>query len=165
MNVLSMFKDIRVFVLDIDGVLTDGSLYITESGDLLRSMNVKDGYALYQTIKKGYRIVIISGGKSESSKIRLEKLGITDVYLGVEDKKVLLEELIQQNNWKKEELLYMGDDIPDIAPMSLCALPVCPNDAAPEVKESSKYISPVVGGRGCVRDVIEKVLKLNNDWG
>ena len=164
MNTLELFAPIRVFVLDVDGVLTDGMLHSTEEGHMLRTMNIKDGYALQAAIKKGYMIWIISGGKSEAVRIRLNRLGITDVYLDVVNKKQRLQQLMAQYNVTTETMLYMGDDIPDYAVMQLCGLPCCPADAVDEIKQISKYTSPKKGGDGCVRDVIEKVMKLNGDW-
>ncbi|MBC7552556.1 MAG: HAD-IA family hydrolase [Taibaiella sp.] len=164
MNLLELFAPVRTFVFDVDGVLTDGNLMLTEDGHMLRSMNIKDGYAMQLAIKKGYKVLIISGGKSEAVKLRLNRLGIQDVHIGIESKKELLHELTASTSTAMETVLYMGDDIPDYAVMQLCGLPCCPADAAPEIKQVSKYISPYNGGRGCVRDVIEKVLKLNGDW-
>lgn len=164
MNVLELFEPIRTFVFDIDGVMTDGNLLVTESGDLLRRMNIRDGYATELAVKKGYNVWIISGGKQEAPILRLKKLGVTEAHFAVPDKKVLLQQLFSKYNINPAQALYMGDDIPDYAVMQLCGLPTCPNDAAPEIKSVSKYISPYIGGAGCVRDVIEKVLKLNGDW-
>lgn len=164
MNILELFSPIRVFVFDADGVLTDGSLLATEDGHLLRRMNIKDGYALQLAIKKGYKVWVISGGKSEAVRARLNKLGITDVHIGIESKKEMLQEIITASNTDRSHILYMGDDIPDYAAMQLCGLPCCPGDAVAEIKHISRYISHANGGEGCVRDVIEKVLKLNGDW-
>jgi 3-deoxy-D-manno-octulosonate 8-phosphate phosphatase (KDO 8-P phosphatase) len=164
MNVLELFAPIRVFVFDVDGVMTDGHLLATEDGHLLRRMSIKDGYAMQLAIKKGYKIWIISGGKSEAVRARLNKLGITDVHIGIESKKELLQEIAAEANIPYEHMLYMGDDIPDYAAMQLCGLPCCPADAVPEIKGVAKYISPRNGGDACVRDVIEKVLKLNGHW-
>jgi 3-deoxy-D-manno-octulosonate 8-phosphate phosphatase (KDO 8-P phosphatase) len=164
MNLLELFEPIKVFVFDVDGVLTDGSLLLSEDGAMLRSMNIKDGYAMQLAIKKGYKIWIISGGNSQAVKHRLEKLGLTDVHIAVQNKKRLLQELIIAQNIPSESILYMGDDIPDLEVMQLCALPCCPADAVPEIIQCSKYISPFAGGKGAVRDVIEKVLKLNRHW-
>ncbi|MBC8033086.1 MAG: HAD-IIIA family hydrolase [Chitinophagaceae bacterium] len=164
MNLLERFKSIRTFVFDVDGVLTNGSIWITDDGGMLRQMNVKDGYALQLAVKKGYRIAIISGGTSYTVKIRMERLGINDVYLDVHDKKQKLTEYIDKHQLSPEEILFMGDDIPDYMAMQTVGLPCAPTDAVPEIKEVSRYISPVQGGQGCVRDVIEKVLKLNNAW-
>lgn len=164
MNVLELFVPIRVFVFDVDGVLTDGNLLATEDGHLLRRMSIRDGYALQLAIKKGYKVWVISGGKSEAVRARLNKLGITDVHIGIESKKEILQEIIAASNTEYTQILYMGDDIPDYACMKIVGLPCCPHDAADEIRQISKYISPRKGGEGCVRDVVEKVLKLNGDW-
>lgn len=164
MNILADFKRIRLFVLDVDGVLTDGTLVVLNDGQMARTMNIKDGYALQLAIKKGYSILVISGGTSEAVKERLHKLGIMSVHMGVTDKKGLLEKFLSENEFKNTEVLYMGDDVPDVAPMKLAGLACCPADAATEVKNVSHYISYLDGGKGCVREIIEKVLLLNNHW-
>lgn len=164
MNILSRFKAIKTFVFDIDGVLTDGKLLILKGGQMARSMNIKDGYALQLAVKKGYRVVIISGGTSEESKERLQRLKVTDVFMQIENKQQFLTEYVNKSNLSWNEILFMGDDIPDYNCMLLAALACCPADAAPEIKLVSKYISVYKGGEGCVRDVIEKVLKLNGNW-
>ena len=164
MNVLESFKPIKTFVFDVDGVLTDSNLLILANGQMARQMNIKDGYALQLAIKKGYRVVVISGGTSEAVKERLNRLGVTDVFLPVENKKEKLLEYAELHQLKWEEVLFMGDDMPDFVSMQLTGLPCCPADAVPEIKQISKYISPVEGGQGCARDVIEKVLKLNGHW-
>jgi 3-deoxy-D-manno-octulosonate 8-phosphate phosphatase (KDO 8-P phosphatase) len=164
MNVLPVFKSIKTFVFDVDGVLTDGNILVLANGEQARQMNIKDGYALQLAIKKGYRVVVISGGTSIAVKERLNKLGVTDVFLPVENKKEKLLQYVQEQGLKWEETLFMGDDMPDLAAIQLTGLPCCPADAVTEIKQVSKYISPFNGGKGCVRDVIEKVLKLNGDW-
>jgi len=164
MNVLTSFKNIKTFVLDVDGVLTDGTLLLLDDGQMARRMNIKDGYALQLAIKKGYHILVISGGNSDAVKLRLQKLGVTEVFMGIADKKEVLLQYISKHSLKPAELLYMGDDIPDMVPMQIVGLPCCPADAVPEIKTIAQYISPANGGMGCVRDVIEKVLKLNDHW-
>ncbi len=164
MSVLENFKIIKTFVFDVDGVLTDGTLLILNDGQMARTMNIKDGYALQLAVKKGYRVVIISGGTSDAVQQRLEKLGIKDCFLKVDNKKEKLADYVTQHQLNWEEILFMGDDMPDYMPMQLTGLPCCPADAAPEIKQISRYISPVNGGMGCARDVIEKVLKLNGHW-
>src|SRR6202012_2669654 len=164
MNLLELFAPVRTFVFDVDGVLTDGSLVLTDEGHMLRSMNIKDGYAMQLAIKKGYKVWIISGAKSEAVRLRLNNLGINDVHIGIESKKEFLHEITLLSKTEYKNVLYMGDDIPDYAAMQVCGLPCCPNDAVAEIKQVAKYISPFNGGKGCVRDVIEKVLKLNGDW-
>ncbi len=157
-------NDITTFVFDVDGVLTNGSVQVTTDGDLIRTMSVKDGYALKQAVKAGYTVCIISGGKNEGVRTRLRELGITDIYLGIDDKVEQLDEFFDIYDIKAENVLYMGDDIPDMYPMKLIALPTCPQDAVPEVKEVSKYISHKNGGDGCARDVIEQVMKVQGKW-
>jgi 3-deoxy-D-manno-octulosonate 8-phosphate phosphatase (KDO 8-P phosphatase) len=164
MSVLKLFKSIKAFVFDVDGVLATEILVILQGGDMARNMNSKDGYALQLAVKKGYAVAIISGGSSEPVRQRLERLGVKDVFLGIHNKKEVLLNYAKKNNLKLEEMLYMGDDIPDYLVMNLVGLPCCPADAVQEIKQISKYISPVNGGRGCGRDVIEKVLKLNGHW-
>ena len=164
MNVLSLFKPITTFVLDVDGVLTDGSVLLLEDGQMARQMNIKDGYALQLAIKKGYRILVISGGDSPAVRSRLNRLGVMDVVLPVTDKTEVLQEYLTTHRISPEQVLFMGDDMPDLSAMQLAGLPACPADAVPEIMQISKYISPVAGGKGCVRDVIEKVLKLNGHW-
>jgi len=164
MNVLALFQPVKVFVFDIDGVLTNGQLLLSEDGAMLRSMNIKDGFALQWAVKQGYEIVVISGGRSEAAKCRLEKLGIEKVFIGVSDKLTLLRQLMTDNNWPAESILYMGDDIPDLDCLKVVGLATCPADAAPEVLKICPYVSPVKGGQGAVRDVLEKVLKLQGHW-
>jgi 3-deoxy-D-manno-octulosonate 8-phosphate phosphatase (KDO 8-P phosphatase) len=164
MNALALFKNIKLFVLDVDGVLTDGSLLLLSNGEMARSMNIKDGYALQLAIKKGYDILIISGGASEAVKTRLEKLGIQHIFLAVKNKHAVLAEFTATHNYTWPEVLYMGDDVPDVLPMQMVGLACAPADAVQEIKSTAHYISPIAGGKGCVRDVIEKVLKLNGDW-
>ena len=164
MNILAELKHIRAFVLDVDGVLTDGTLLLLDDGQMARTMHTRDGYALQLAVKKGYKILVISGGASEAVRIRLQKLGIKDVFMSVADKQKVLQQYISENNLQKQQVLYMGDDVPDVAPMRLAGLACCPADACTEVKNISHYISFLNGGKGCVREVIEKVMLLNNDW-
>jgi 3-deoxy-D-manno-octulosonate 8-phosphate phosphatase (KDO 8-P phosphatase) len=164
MNVLEHFQDINTFIFDVDGVLTDGSVLLLENGLQARRMNVKDGLALQMALKNGYKVIIVSGGSSEPIIHRLQYLGLTEINLGLKDKLKFLEAYVAQNNLRWQQILYMGDDLPDIPVLEKVGLPCCPADAAIEVRTISKYISSVNGGYGCVRDVIEKVLKLNDHW-
>jgi 3-deoxy-D-manno-octulosonate 8-phosphate phosphatase (KDO 8-P phosphatase) len=163
-NYKEYLNDITTFVFDVDGGFTDGSVMITESGDMLRSMNVKDGYALKTALLCGYRVCIITGGSSEGVRKRFEGLGVNDIHLGAHQKLEVFEGFLKKYNLTTDEILYMGDDLPDIPPMGQVALPCCPQNAVPEVKEASRYISHKDGGKGCVRDVIEQVLKVRGDW-
>lgn len=164
MNVLELFKKITTFIFDIDGVLTDGTVLVLENGLQARRMSIKDGFALQMAVKNGYDVVIVSGGNSLPVADRLQKLGIKNITMSVLDKKAFVEEYITTNKLNKEQVLYMGDDLPDIPAMSVVGLPCCPADAVHEVRDAATYISPINGGNACVRDVIEKVLKLNDHW-
>ncbi|WP_445731376.1 KdsC family phosphatase [Mariniflexile sp.] len=155
---------ITTFIFDVDGVLTDSSVLVTTTGELLRAMNIKDGFALKFALTAGYNMAIISAGTNEGVKLRLEGLGIKDVFLGAHDKITAFKEYISANNIKPEHVLYMGDDIADYAVMKVVGLPSCPQDAIPEIKGISKYISHKKGGKGAVRDVIEQVLKVQGKW-
>ncbi|WP_430907563.1 KdsC family phosphatase [Maribacter sp. 2-571] len=159
-----ILKDITTFVFDVDGVFTDGSLLITSEGEMLRKMSVKDGYALKTALDKGYNVCIISGGTNEGVRNRLEGLGVSDIFLGAHQKTVPLKAYMKENNITAKEILYMGDDIPDIPPLQMVALATCPQDAVPEVKAVCNYISHKNGGDSCVRDVITQVLKVRGDW-
>ncbi len=163
-NFKQKLRKISCFVFDVDGVLTDGSLILLQTGEQARTMNIRDGYALQLAVKKGYRIVIISGGKSEAVKTRLNGLGIEDVFLGIEDKISTLKQVISKYTLAVENILYMGDDVPDVAPMKLCGIASCPANAATEIKEISIYVSDKKGGEGCVRDVIEQTMRLQKKW-
>ena len=163
-NYKELLKNITTFIFDYDGVLTEGLVTLTEKGEPLRTANVRDGYALQLAVKKGYRIAVISGGKSKSMMHRLASLGITDVFLGVEHKVSVFEQYLAEHNINPNEVVYMGDDIPDYHVMKLAAVPACPADAAEEIRSISKYISHFNGGKGCVRDIIEQVLKLQQNW-
>jgi len=155
---------ITTFIFDVDGVLTDGTVIINTDGELLRTMNIKDGYALKTAVQQGFNVCIISGGKNEGVRKRLKGLGITDIYLGAHHKVDQLDEYMDIYDIKPENVLYMGDDIPDLPVMQLVGLPTCPQDAVAEIKEVSKYVSFKKGGKGCVRDVIEQVLKVQGKW-
>lgn len=156
--------NITTFVFDVDGVFTDGTLLITSDGEMLRKMSVKDGYALKTALQKGYNVCIITGGTNEGVRLRLAGLGVTAIYLGAHHKEEPLSEYLAKHGIAPKNVLYMGDDMPDIPPMKMVGLPTCPQDAIPEVKEVAKYISHRKGGNACVRDVIEQVLKAKGDW-
>lgn len=164
MSLLNQFTQVKCMIFDVDGVLTDGSLILLDDGQMARTMNTKDGYALQLAVKKGYIIAVISGGGNEGARQRLSKLGITDIYFDATDKQQVLAAYLQSKGLQPAEVLYMGDDIPDYASMKMAGLPCCPADAVPEIKNISKYIAGLGGGKGCVREVIEKVLKLNGQW-
>ncbi|MFA6949733.1 MAG: HAD-IIIA family hydrolase [Lentimicrobiaceae bacterium] len=157
-------KKLKTLIFDYDGVLTNGVVLITNSGDQLRTGHVKDGYALQLAVKTGLRVVVISGGFSESVKYRCQALNLTDVFLGIENKMAAFKEYVEHHKLNPDEVLYMGDDIPDYEVMKHVGMPVCPEDAAEEIKSISRYISNLKGGEGCVRDIIEQVLKVQGNW-
>ena len=163
-NVLKDFRLIHTFIFDVDGVLTNGEILITEKGDLLRKMNIRDGFALRRAMEEGFRVVILTGGNSKGVVDRLEALGIKDVISNAGNKLKYYEGLLDLYQLDEQGILYMGDDLPDYQVMRRVGFPCCPNDATAEIMEISKYISPFKGGEGCVRDVVEKVMKLKGAW-
>lgn len=162
------FKDklnaIKAFVLDVDGVLTDGSVILHESGEQVRRMNIKDGYALQLAVKKAYGVAVISGGRSEAVRTRFKALGVEDVYLGAANKLHVFENYMRGKSYTTEDILYMGDDIPDYDIMRRVGLPCCPADAAEQIRAVALYISKAKGGNACVREVIELVMKQQGNW-
>jgi 3-deoxy-D-manno-octulosonate 8-phosphate phosphatase (KDO 8-P phosphatase) len=164
-NVLAHFRHIHTFIFDVDGVLTNGQLLITEEGKMLRRMNVRDGYAMKKALDEGYNLVILTSGKSEGVFDRLRALGIEDIISHSKNKLSEYEKYLDAHPELDEDgILYLGDDIPDLEVMRRVGLPCCPSDGAPEIRAVSHYVSTFKGGEGCVRDVIEKVLKLNGLW-
>lgn len=163
-NYKEYLNQITTFVFDVDGVLTDGSIQISTQGELLRTMNMKDGYALKAAKQAGFTVCIISGGKNEGVRLRLRGLGLTDIYMGIDDKVEQMDEFFDIYSIRPDEVLYMGDDIPDYYAMQKIGLPCCPQDAVAEIKNISKYVSHKKGGKGCVRDVIEQVMKVQGKW-
>ncbi|HEX7754617.1 MAG TPA: HAD family hydrolase [Niabella sp.] len=165
MNLLQRFKKVRVFMFDIDGVLTNGDILVLESGEMARTMNTKDGYALQLAVKHGYKIIIISGSAPSATQLRLNRLGIEEVHFKIMDKKVFVAQLLEKQQIDPQEVLFMGDDLPDLPVFDLVSLSCCPADAAGDVQRAAQFISVFPGGRGCVREVIEKVLRANDQWG
>ena len=151
---------ISTFIFDVDGVLTDGSVILDSSGEMVRTMHTKDGYALQHAVKKGYNIVIITGGNSNMVKKRLEGLGIKNVFIGIHNKLPVMNQYLKENKISSQEVLYMGDDIPDFPCLKEVGVSTCPHDAAIEIREISDYISHIDG----VRDVIEQTLRVQNKW-
>ncbi|HKK77819.1 MAG TPA: HAD-IIIA family hydrolase [Saprospiraceae bacterium] len=164
MNQLEHFRKITTFIFDVDGVLTNSQVLVLEDGKLLRSMNIRDGMAIKEAIRHGYRICVITGGKSKGVKIRLQNLGVQDIYLGQSDKMEAYEEYLYTYDIKAENVLYMGDDLPDLPVMKKVAIAACPQDAAPEIIGIANYVSGIIGGKGCARDVIEKVMRVQGKW-
>ncbi len=164
MNFKEKLNEIKAFIFDVDGVLSASCVPLDNEGELVRMLNVKDGYALNLATKLGYPVAIISGGKSEAVRKCLEFLGVQKIYLCAYDKKVEFNEFLTNNNLQADQVLYMGDDIPDYEVMKMSGLATAPLDAAPEIKEIAHYVSDKKGGEGCVRDVIEQTLKAHGNW-
>ena len=156
---------VEAIVLDVDGVMTDGGIIPTPDGDFIRRYNAKDGYAIASAIREGLKVCIISGGRGRMLENRLQMLGVTRYYLNCMDKVTVIREFAADYNIDLENVIYMGDDIPDLECMRLVGVPVCPSDAAMEVVEASRYISEFNGGHGAVRDIIEQVMRAQNIWG
>ncbi|MDR0294577.1 MAG: HAD hydrolase family protein [Prevotellaceae bacterium] len=164
MTYKSKLEQIKAFAFDVDGVLTDGRVLVCESGDLLRSYNAKDGHAVRTAVQQEYKVAIITGGVSPTIPMRFNPMGVTDIYLASFSKMPDFEDFCAKYNLQANEVLFMGDDIPDIEIMQHCGLACCPADAVPEVKAVAHYISPLVGGDACVRDVIMQVMKIQGKW-
>lgn len=163
-NYKEKLHPIKAFVFDFDGVMTDGSVWTFADGETVRCGNIKDGFAIQYAVKKGYIVAVISGATSKSIDNRMKMLGVTQVYTGCADKMKTFDQFLSTNNLTEEQVLCMGDDIPDYPILQRAGVSACPADAAVEIKESVDYISLFPGGRGCVRDVIEQVLRLHRQW-
>ncbi len=163
-NYKVQLKKVNTFIFDYDGVLTEGTIIMTEHGEALRISNIKDGYALQLAVKMGYRVAIISGANSKSMSHRLKALRITDVFLGIGNKLETFHTYLRTNSIDPSEVLFMGDDIPDYQIMQEVGMSACPADAAEEIKKVAQYISHMPGGKGCVRDIIEQVMKVQGKW-
>lgn len=158
------FSRINTFIFDVDGVLTDGSVLSFASGEHARQFYIKDGYAIEKAVQTGYNVIIITGGFEEGVMQRLKFLGVKDIFMGVKDKIKVFNDFKESKDIDISRILYMGDDIPDYKMLKLVGLPCCPNDAVGDIKEICRYISPFDGGRGAVRDVIEKTMKAQGKW-
>lgn len=165
-NYKELLHQVKAFVFDIDGVFTDGTFQIGADGKPIRRLNSRDSYAIQLAIKKGYKIGIITGGRAEGVKETLQSLGVTDIYINAHYKLDAWEDFmaIYENDFSTENVLYMGDDIPDYMVMQKAGIACAPTNAAMEIKKISHYVSPTSGGNGCVRDVVEQTLKLHNNW-
>lgn len=155
---------VEAIVLDVDGVMTDGGIIPTPEGDFIRRYNAKDGYAIASAIREGLKVCVISGGRGRMLENRLQMLGVTRFYLNCMDKVAAIQEFASDYNIDLENVIYMGDDIPDLECMRLVGVPVCPSDAAMEVVEASRYISEFNGGHGAVRDIVEQVMRAKGVW-
>ena len=164
MSYKSNLRNIKAFVFDVDGVFTDGSVYLMPDGSMCRTMNVLDGYAVVKARKHNYPICVITGGDDPMVRNRIRYLGITDYYAKIGDKLEKFEEFKQKYNLKNEEILTMGDDLPDMGMMRISGISACPENSVAEIKLMSDYISPIQGGKGAVRDVIEQVMKVQGKW-
>ncbi|MEI7596692.1 MAG: HAD-IIIA family hydrolase [Bacteroidota bacterium] len=163
-NFKAQLKEIKAFVFDMDGVLTDGTMLVMPDGEMLRRMHFRDGYAMQLAIKKGFKIAIISGGRAAGVTERFEKLGVSHIYLAVSEKIEKYEEFLKLTELNDNQVIYMGDDIPDYQVMKRVGVPTCPSDASEEIKQISKYVSNKKGGEGCVRDIIEQTMKMQGSW-
>jgi 3-deoxy-D-manno-octulosonate 8-phosphate phosphatase (KDO 8-P phosphatase) len=162
--ILDKFSSVDTFILDVDGVLTTGTVIATGEGEMRRDFNIKDGFALQYVVKKGYHVIIISGGDNEGVRKRLRGLGITEVHTAVADKRKLLRELTVRLNINLEHAVYMGDDFPDLSVMRMCGIKACPGDAAWQVQEEVDIVTKALGGKGAVREIMEKVLVSQDKW-
>lgn len=163
-NYKLLLNKITTFVFDVDGVLTNGKILVTTEGEMYREMNTRDGFALKYALLKGFNICIISGGTNQGVKKRLENLGVNKVYLGIHEKDIALDDFINTYNINPEEVLYMGDDVPDMPVMEKVGVATCPQDAVPDVKRIADYVSHKNGGDGCVREIVEQVMRVQNKW-
>ncbi|HQQ93149.1 MAG TPA: HAD hydrolase family protein [Bacteroidia bacterium] len=164
LNYKQRLNKISTIIFDIDGVLTDGRIFVFENGEAVRNMNSKDGYALHLAVQKGYRIAVISGGNNVGIRHIMARTGINDVFINSHDKLNVYLDYLKTNNISEDEVMFIGDDLPDHEIMSRVGLPVCPNDAAQEIKSICPYVSPKNGGDGVLRDVLEQVMKAQGKW-
>lgn len=164
MKNLDNIHRIKCFIFDYDGVISDGGVFMLPTGEGVRRSNVKDGYALHYAVKSGYIVSVISGGTGDNMRVRMKSLGVENVMLGVSYKLDKFEDFLIENDLQAEEVLYMGDDIPDYEVVKAAGIGACPADACYEIKSIADYISPFKGGNGAVRDVIEQVMKIQDKW-
>ena len=164
MNFKESLNKVKAFAFDVDGVFTDGTVFLLPGDEFMRSVNIKDGYAIQHAVKTGYPIGIITGGRSEAVRERFQNLGVTDIYMGTSYKWDIYEDFRIKYGLEHEEILYMGDDLPDYEIMKKVGVPTCPSDAAHEIKDISVYVSQYGGGKGCVRDIVQQVLQLQDKW-
>ena len=163
-NYKNLLPFIKTFIFDVDGVLTDGKILITNEGELLRSFDTKDGYAMKCALVQGYKIVVISGGRNQGVEERFKELGVFDIYMGIHYKLDAFQDLLDNYDLDPETILYVGDDVPDIPVMEKVGLGCCPADAVSDVKNMADYVSHKNGGEGCVREIIEQVLRVQGKW-
>ena len=157
-------QQIKAIIFDVDGVLSAETITLSAEGEPLRTVNIKDGYAIQLAVKMGLRIVILTGGTTEAVRLRYERLGVQDIYMGCAVKIKTYDALLARCGLTDAEVMYMGDDVPDLEILRRVGCPVCPQDACPDVKEACLYVSPYRGGYGCGRDVIEQTLRAQGKW-
>ncbi len=157
-------QKIRAIVLDVDGVLSAQTITLASDGEPLRTVNIKDGYAIQLACKQEFRIGIITGGDTQAVRLRYERLGVKDLYMKTAVKLTAYEDFIEKYGLRDEEVMYMGDDVPDFEVMTRCGCPCCPADACADIKNVSLYVSHYPGGQGCVRDIIEQTMRAQNKW-
>ena len=163
-NYKTLLPNIKTFIFDVDGVLTDGKILITNEGELLRSFDTKDGYAMKCALVQGYKIAIITGGRNQGVEERFKELGVYDIYMGAHYKLDAFQDLLDNYDLDPETILYIGDDVPDIPVIEKVGLGCCPADAVSDVKAMADYVSHKNGGEGCVRELIEQVLRVQGKW-
>ena len=163
-NYKTLLNNVRAFVFDVDGVMTNGKVMITSEGEMYREMDTRDGFALKYALLKGFKIGIISGGTNEGVKKRLELLGVNKVYLGIHEKDIAFDDFVSTFNINPDQVLYMGDDVPDVPVMEKVGVSTCPQDALPDVKRVVDYVSHKKGGDGCVREIVEQVMRVQDKW-
>ena len=157
-------KKVKCVVLDVDGVLTNGNILVTDKGEQLRTFNVKDGYAMQYAVKRGLKVIIITGARSQGVAIRCQGLGASEVHLGISDKLTLLKEILEREQLDASQVMFIGDDMPDYACMKYVGVAVCPADAIEDIKAICQFVSKNKGGQGVVREMIEKTLRLQENW-
>lgn len=162
--IYTTLKSIKCVVLDVDGVLTNGDILVNEQGDQLRTFNVKDGYAIQYAVKQGMLIFVITGAKSLGVQKRFQNLGVNEIHLGISDKLTLLSELLNKYGVDFQETIFIGDDMPDYLCMQKVGVAIAPADAVDDIKKISNYVSTKKGGEGVVREIVEKMLKLQGKW-
>lgn len=163
-EILKELHKIKAFAFDVDGVFTDGAVMLHPGGEFIRMMNIKDGFAVQHAVKMGYPIAVITGGQSKTVKQRFSVLGVKAIYMKSANKMEAYRRFLKKYHLNPSEVLYMGDDLPDFEVMKQTGFSACPADATEEIKQLSGYVSPFGGGRGCVRDIIEKVMKIQGKW-
>lgn len=163
-NYKTLLKNVSAFVFDVDGVMTNGQIMITTEGEMYREMNTRDGFAIKCALERDFKIAIISGGTNEGVRKRLETLGVDKVYLGINEKDIAFDDFLKTYDIDPEEVLCMGDDVPDLSVLEKVGVATCPQDAVSDVKKIVDYVSHKKGGDGCVREIIEQVMRVQNKW-